>query len=87
MSDCRSNLTAAVSLMRMALALLDRDGEVCAAVHLQRSIDLATDAPVPRTVDEMEAWLDEDGARRAVATEGRSPNDECGGLRPPRCPC
>ena len=66
MSDRRSNLATAVSLMRMALALLDDAGQGHASLHLQRAIDLATDAPVPRTVEEMDAWLDEHGRSRAA---------------------
>lgn len=41
----------AVTLMRMALALLDREGEDIAATRLQYAIDAATRAPVP-TCDE-----------------------------------
>ena len=37
----------AVTLMRMALALLDREGEDIAATRLQYAIDAATHAPVP----------------------------------------
>ena len=36
----------AVSLMRMALALLDRDGRHLVAVRLQHAIDTALDSPV-----------------------------------------
>lgn len=39
--DPRS-IDTAVSLMRMALALLDRAGEGVAALHLQHAIDVAT---------------------------------------------
>ncbi len=40
----------AVSLMRMALALLDRAGEDDAAIRLQHAIDIATRQPVPGRV-------------------------------------
>lgn len=47
MSVARSELTTAVTLMRMALGLLDRGDESHAAVYLQRAIDVATRASVP----------------------------------------
>ena len=37
--DARRNREVAVSLMRMALPLLDRSGEPCAAARLQHAID------------------------------------------------
>ncbi len=49
---------AAVSLMRMALALLDRAAETEAACQLQQAIDIATHAQIPSTIEEAEAQLD-----------------------------
>ena len=47
MTEVKSELTTAVSLMRMALALLDRADAPLAAARLQHAIDIATDAPIP----------------------------------------
>lgn len=44
-------LTTAVTLMRMALALVDEAGEDGVAVRLQEAIDVATNVPVPRTIE------------------------------------
>ena len=41
----------ALSLMRMALALLDRDSEVLAACHLQHAIEIAEQNAVPGFAD------------------------------------
>lgn len=51
-------LNMALSLTRRALELLDAFDERGPAVHLQQAIDVMTDAPVPRTVEEAEAMLD-----------------------------
>ena len=42
MSQVRPEVRSAVSLMRMALALLDKAGEGLAAVRLQSAIDAVT---------------------------------------------
>lgn len=49
----------AISLMRMALALLDRVGEPLAAARLQHAIDTAERrGPGPPTSDDLKSFLD-----------------------------
>ncbi len=55
--DRERALNMAQSLMRRALELLDMFDEQAPAVHLQHAIDVLTNAPVPRTVDEADALL------------------------------
>ncbi len=50
-------LNMALSLTRRALELLDAFDERGPAVHLQQAIDDMTNAPIPRTEDEVEAVL------------------------------
>lgn len=47
-------LKAAISLMRMALALLDKAGASTAAARLQHAIDTATGEPAIRPGDEID---------------------------------
>lgn len=56
-------LQMAQSLMRRALELLDMVDEPAPAVHLQHAIDVLTNAPIPRTIEEAEAQLDTPEAR------------------------
>ena len=57
MVDQARALDTAVSLMRMALALLDQVNEMDAAVHLQWSIDIATKQPIMQPGDELDPEL------------------------------
>ena len=50
-------IKVAVSLMRIALALLDRAQEGVAAVHLQHALDLATNQPPMKLGDEIDDEL------------------------------
>lgn len=52
MADNQSS--TAIGLMRMALALLERDGNQPASIQLQRAIDLAVEPPVRITEREIE---------------------------------
>lgn len=64
MTEQRSELSTAVSLMKMALALLDKAEETGVAARLQSAIDLAVDAPIARTIEEIDAMLEnEEGCR------------------------
>jgi len=49
--------STALSMMHRALDLLDEAGEAVPAVHLQLAIDKLTKAPVPRTIEEVEAQI------------------------------
>lgn len=57
------NQDVPLSLMKMALALLDRDGKKAPACHLQQAIDCYLDKPCSRPGPELDAqvnnWLDE----------------------------
>lgn len=66
MTEQGPKLTNAVTLMRMALALVDEAGEDGVAVRLQEAIDVATNVPVPRTIEEVEALLWTEEARRLL---------------------
>lgn len=57
MVDQTPEMRTAVSLMRMALALLDRIEAVHAAAHLQWAIDVATDQPAMKPGDELDPEL------------------------------
>ena len=48
-------MAAATALAREALALLDSIGAAHPACYLQHAIDVMTDAPVPKTVEDVEA--------------------------------
>ena len=48
---------AALSLMRMALALLDRDGERCGAAYLQQAIDVTARVPIPTSEADIDPEL------------------------------
>ena len=50
--------------MRMALALLDKIGRSTSAIHLQHAIDVAMEAPIPRTVEEAEAIIESPAVQR-----------------------
>jgi hypothetical protein len=63
MKDRAEALNTALNLMTMALTLLDDIGERLPAIDLQHAIDVLTDAPVPRTIEEAEAMLDTPEAR------------------------
>lgn len=66
MTEQRPDISTAVSLMRMALALFDQAGNTRAAAHLQHAIDVAIDAPIPRTTEEADALLETHEARRLL---------------------
>ena len=54
MTDANTRLhDVAVSLMRLALPLLDRAGDTLAAARLQHAIDTALDTPPMRENDEL----------------------------------
>lgn len=55
MTEESRELKTAVSLMRMALALLDKGGESVAAARLQHAISSATREPAIRPGDELDA--------------------------------
>lgn len=57
MLDPQEVLSAAITLARQALDMLDSIEASHPAVHLQYAIDLMTDAPIPRTEKEAEAML------------------------------
>lgn len=48
-------ILAATALAREALALLDSVGASTSACFLQQAIDVMTDAPIPTTIEEVEA--------------------------------
>ena len=50
-------IAAATMLAKEALALLDSAGAAHAACFLQHAIDTMTDAPIPKTAEEVEAAL------------------------------
>ncbi len=43
----------AISLMKMALALLDRDGETYAAIYLQSALDIVQNTPPMQPGEEL----------------------------------
>ncbi|MCH4894426.1 hypothetical protein GO308_15010 [Sphingomonas sp. SFZ2018-12] len=57
MLDPQEILSAAITLARQALDMLDSIDASHPAVHLQYAIDVMTDAPIPRTEEEAEAML------------------------------
>ena len=57
MTQQTQTVEKAVSLMRMALALLDRVNERCAALHLQHALDVATDQPLLQPGEEIDPDL------------------------------
>jgi hypothetical protein len=57
MLDPQEILSAAITLARQALDMLDSIDASRPAVHLQHAIDVMTDAPTPRTEEEAEAML------------------------------
>lgn len=59
----RANTETAVSLMKMALALLDKTGEHDAAASLQHAISIADHEPIPTTIEEAEAMLETPAAQ------------------------
>ena len=63
MVDREQMTNMALSLTRRALEILDALGEIGPDVHLQQAIDMMTDAPIPRTLEESEAMLDTPEAR------------------------
>ncbi|PZU06004.1 hypothetical protein [Sphingomonas sp.] len=72
MDEQKPNEATAVSLMRMALGLLDKAGKTTAAAYLQHAIDVAIDAPIPRTVEEVEAHFETDDGRKLLRRYGLS---------------
>ena len=67
-----ANVETAISLMKMALALLGTEGEDSAAVMLQHSISIAEREPIPRTVEEADELLNAPAARTAVRRSRRA---------------
>lgn len=57
MVDQPPEMKTAVSLMRMALAQLDRSGALHPAAHLQWAIDVATDQPAMKPADKLDPEL------------------------------
>lgn len=58
MTDADNRLhDVAVSLMRLALPLLDRSGDTLAAARLQHAIDTAVGTPPMREGDDLEPEL------------------------------
>ena len=57
MLDPQEVLSAAITLARQALDMLDSIDASHPAVHLQYAIDVMTDAPTPGTEEEAEAML------------------------------
>lgn len=51
------NTDTAVSLMKMAIALLDRDGEPLAAAHVQRAIEVVNNVPAMQPGEELSSEL------------------------------
>lgn len=77
-------LNTALNLMERALELLDDAGASAPGVHLQMAIDVMTNAPIPRTIEEADAMLDTDEARALMARLARSrPNAEETDYTPP----
>ena len=77
-------LNTALNLMERALELLDEVGASAPGVHLQMAIDVMTNAPIPRTIEEADAMLDTDEARALMARLARSrPNAEAENYTPP----
>ena len=62
-----TNANTAISLMKMALALLDAAVEQEAAVRLQHAINVAGREPIPQTIEEANTLLD------ALAAAGTYP--------------
>ena len=61
-----ANTETAVSLMKMALALLDAEGELTVAAALQHAISIAEAEPIPQSIEEAEAMLASPAARALV---------------------
>lgn len=57
MTQHTQSVETAVSLMRMALALLDRADKRYAALHLQQALDIATDQPPLQPGEEIDPEL------------------------------
>jgi hypothetical protein len=57
----------ATDFTRRALDLADEIGEDLAAIHLQAALDILTDAPIPRTIEEAEAMLQSPEAQAIMA--------------------
>ena len=88
MVDRATALNTALNLMERALELLDDVGASAPGVHLQMAIDVMTNAPIPRTIEEADAMLDTDEARALMARLARSrPNAEAEDyIAPPTSP-
>ncbi len=56
--DNPDTIEAAAGLARRALEILDRIGAALPALHLQHAIDVMTDAPIHKTIAEMERCLE-----------------------------
>lgn len=67
--EAPGNLRVAVSLMRMALALLDLANKPWAACHLQQAIDMAEDKRSLSSVDEFTPELIEALRKRTYAQD------------------
>ncbi|WP_174291074.1 hypothetical protein [Sphingomonas bacterium] len=61
-----ARVDTALSMMKMALALLDALDESAAAAHLQHAISAASREAVPSTIEDMEAALDTPSARAVL---------------------
>ena len=61
------DMTTAITLMRMALGLLDRAGATESACYLQQALDTARGVPAPRTIEEAKAQLAMPEARAILA--------------------
>ena len=56
----------AISLMKMALALLDRAGDAVSAAALQQAISVADDEAIPLTIEQADVLLGTPEARSLI---------------------